>query len=642
VLDTVNTEAQLREDAIVALRANKENTRMIIDYASDAIVIVDAQGLITDWNPHAHRTFGWSKCEVLGRPMTQTIIPPAYRDEYQEGLRQLNSMGEWPLKNQRVETTALHREGHEFPVELTIVPLFRGETYSLSLFIRDISERKQADHERAQQATRLLKQQAALAGLTRSEIFQIPDLLSPLQHLLEVTARTLEVERISIWRFTQDRTAIRCLNLYELTADRHSAGVELQAEHYPRYFQSLVQESTIAAEDPRHDQRTSEFSESYLLPLGITSMLDVPIRLFGNIEGVLCHEHVGPRRQWMHDEQLFVTAIANLIALAYEQWERKQVEEELQQETGLVQVLQRVAIAANEASSVDEALQIALDHICEYTGWPVGHVYFRHEDGRDVLCPTTLWHLDRPERFETFRAITEKTDFDIGRGLPGRVLASASAAWIFDVTKDADFPRAQLAKDIGVKGGFAFPIVVGGGVAAVMEFFSEQNAAPNTRLLDIMQMIGTQLGRVIERARADYALRQSKHALTETKNFLDSVIENLPSMVFVKDAADLRFVRFNKAGEELTGYSRADLLGKSDYDFFPQEQADFFVARDREVLASRQLLDIGEEPIHTKVHGVRILHTKKMPLLDEEGIPQFILAGPRAARVDDRTSADVL
>ena len=84
-------------------------------------------------------------------------------------------------------------------------------------------------------------------------------------------------------------------------------------------------------------------------------------------------------------------------------------------------------------------------------------------------------------------------------------------------------------------------------------------------------------------------------------------------------------MRFNKAGEELTGYSREDLLGKSDYDLFPQEQADFFVARDRDVLATRQLLDIAEELIHTKFSGVRILHTKKMPLLDEEGTPQFIL-----------------
>ena len=150
------------------------------------------------------------------------------------------------------------------------------------------------------------------------------------------------------------------------------------------------------------------------------------------------------------------------------------MEEELRQETGLGQVLQRVAIAANEASSVDEALQFAMDHICEFTGWPVGHAYLRHEDGRDVLRSTTLWHLDRPERFETLRAITEKTEFARGQGLPGRVLASASAAWILDVTKDADFPRAQLVNDIGVKGGFAFPIVVGGVVAAVMEFFSEE------------------------------------------------------------------------------------------------------------------------------------------------------------------------
>ncbi|MDE3049979.1 MAG: ammonium transporter [Nitrospirota bacterium] len=98
VLDTVNTESQLREDALVALRASKEDTRMIIDHALDAIVVVDAQGMITDWNPHAHRTFGWSKSDVLGRPMTETIIPPAYRGEYQEGFRQLNSpVGRWDM-----------------------------------------------------------------------------------------------------------------------------------------------------------------------------------------------------------------------------------------------------------------------------------------------------------------------------------------------------------------------------------------------------------------------------------------------------------------------------------------------------------------------------------------------------------------
>jgi hypothetical protein len=96
-------------------------------------------------------------------------------------------------------------------------------------------------------------------------------------------------------------------------------------------------------------------------------------------------------------------------------------------------------------------------------------------------------------------------------------------------------------------------------------------------------------------------------------------------MVFVKDAKDLRFVRFNKAGEELLGRSRNELLGKSDYDFFPKEQADFFTDKDRTVIESRRLLDIPDEPIQTKDKGLRHLHTKKIPLYDESGQPQYLV-----------------
>jgi PAS domain S-box-containing protein len=94
--------------------------------------------------------------------------------------------------------------------------------------------------------------------------------------------------------------------------------------------------------------------------------------------------------------------------------------------------------------------------------------------------------------------------------------------------------------------------------------------------------------------------------------------------VFVKDAENLAFVRFNRAGEELLGVSRTDLLGKTDFDLFPPSEAEFFVAKDRETLASSGLVDIAEEPIHTK-GGVRWLHTKKVPLLDASGKPQYLL-----------------
>ena len=107
--------------------------------------------------------------------------------------------------------------------------------------------------------------------------------------------------------------------------------------------------------------------------------------------------------------------------------------------------------------------------------------------------------------------------------------------------------------------------------------------------------------------------------------FLESIIDNVPDMIFIKDARELRFIRFNRAGEELLGYRREELLGKNDYDFFPPEEADFFTEKDRAVLRSGALLDIPAEPIHTRERGLRWLHTKKIPINDENGEPLYLL-----------------
>ena len=101
------------------------------------------------------------------------------------------------------------------------------------------------------------------------------------------------------------------------------------------------------------------------------------------------------------------------------------------------------------------------------------------------------------------------------------------------------------------------------------------------------------------------------------------LLDNLPLMVFAKHAHDLRFAFINRAGAELIGVPANQLLGKTDHDFFPQAQADHFVARDRQVIASGEL-DIVEEPIET-ASGARTLRTRKVVLTDEDGAPQFLL-----------------
>ncbi len=113
--------------------------------------------------------------------------------------------------------------------------------------------------------------------------------------------------------------------------------------------------------------------------------------------------------------------------------------------------------------------------------------------------------------------------------------------------------------------------------------------------------------------------------LRDVNTFLDAIVENIPDMIFVKRAEDLMFVRFNRAGEELLGWTRQELLGKTDHDFYPKHEADFFHAKDRETLREKLLVDIPEEPIHTKAHGLRWLHTKKVPVLDERGEPKYLL-----------------
>ncbi|MCK9591037.1 MAG: PAS domain S-box protein [Methanoregula sp.] len=135
---------------------------------------------------------------------------------------------------------------------------------------------------------------------------------------------------------------------------------------------------------------------------------------------------------------------------------------------------------------------------------------------------------------------------------------------------------------------------------------------------------GTIVG-AIESIREITERKQAEEALHKSEKFLNSVVENIPDMIFVKDAQDLRFVRFNKASEELLGYTREDLYGKSDGDIFPKNEADFFTIKDHEVLNKRQVIDIPEEKIQTRLRGERLLHTKKIPILDELGNPSFIL-----------------
>lgn len=128
-----------------ALCSSEAHTQRILDSANEAFVAMNSSGRITDWNAAAQATFGWSRAEVLDRTVSEMIVPPAYREAHNRGFKRFVATGQGHVIGQRIEITGLHRDGHEFPIELTHWALAEDEGWSFYAFIRDISERKVAE-----------------------------------------------------------------------------------------------------------------------------------------------------------------------------------------------------------------------------------------------------------------------------------------------------------------------------------------------------------------------------------------------------------------------------------------------------------------------------------------------------------------
>jgi hypothetical protein len=139
-----------------------------------------------------------------------------------------------------------------------------------------------------------------------------------IRRVTQAASTTLLVQRVSVWFIDQAQTKITCADLYDHATGQHTSGVELMAKDFPPYFRALKTERTIAANDAHTDPRTSCFSTVYLTPLGINSMLDVPIWVNKVMVGVICHEHRGPKRVWNSDEETFAYLMSSFVALALE------------------------------------------------------------------------------------------------------------------------------------------------------------------------------------------------------------------------------------------------------------------------------------------------------------------------------------
>jgi len=210
-------------------------------------------------------------------------------------------------------------------------------------------------------------------------------------------------------------------------------------------------------------------------------------------------------------EDLAIVLAASLITHILDRSRRdtevrlQAVNSALQRDADHIRLTQEISAIANGATRASDAMQHCLERLCTFMGWPVGHVYLIAANGS--LEATPIWHLEDAEHFAPFRAVTEHTVYRPGSGLPGRSAAWQRALWMRDLSADASSMRGAAADAAGLRAGLGLPLVVEGQTVAVLEFYARDRAEPDPITLAMLEHAATQIGRVIERERANGRIR---------------------------------------------------------------------------------------------------------------------------------------
>jgi PAS domain S-box-containing protein len=431
-------------------RENEARLRLITDNIGAMIVYFDADQRYRFLNKAFEGLHGKSANELFGQRVADALGEPGYRE--------IKTYIEAGLDGQKVafEQVRTLPDGTKRTYHSTYLPHFdgRGEVLGCYALLLDITERVNADRELRANEQRL---RLITDNMPGHFIYFDADLYY--RHVNKGVEELFGMPREEI-------------------IGKHSRDIQSESE-YEKVIPNLKR--ALAGEQLTFEQRRT------------------------SAEGTLHDFHSTYLPHFGDDGEVVGCYVLNVDIT-----ERTRAEAELKQTTQAAELLRKIAVAANHADSPDEAIQVSLDELCAYSGWPIGHAYLLDSDGSDQLVSANLWHFDDARRFAEIREITQQTIFKSGMGLPGRVVSDAKAHWVRSSETNEKFPRARIMANAGVKLGLGIPVMVGRHVAAVLEFFTTDDIQRDDHLLSIAEQVGVLIGRVIERQRHEQTLLDAK------------------------------------------------------------------------------------------------------------------------------------
>jgi PAS domain S-box-containing protein len=293
-------------------------TKEIITYITSFLIITDCDKQIKYINPVGLKLLGYSDGEILGRDVD--IILPDHGD--------LDSIYNIPKNYTKdFETILKSKNGESIPILLSTSYISKKSVHLGVLYMgTDIRKRKAIEREKRAVAKRTINRQSILLEMYKEDL---SDLGNTLKYVTETVSKALNVDRVSVWFFNPEKTVLKLSDLYILQDNHHEKDLVLDSDEYPAYIDALKKSHNITAENAITHPDTKEFKDSYTKPLGIQSMMDVPIWLQGDMVGVLCFEQTRSMKKWTFEEQDFAASTSYIISLSLEATRREDAQKQI-------------------------------------------------------------------------------------------------------------------------------------------------------------------------------------------------------------------------------------------------------------------------------------------------------------------------
>lgn len=230
----------------------------------------------------------------------------------------------------------------------------------------------------------------------------------------------------------------------------------------------------------------------------------------------------------------------------------------------LLKLYNDVIIVTNRSFNVEASVSYAINKMCEYTDWEVGHCYLIEEG---MLVSTKLWNANLSSTYLKFKELTEKSVFLKGEGIPGMTYENNESYWkkIKDINEASTYKRSEEALNAGLRTGVWAPIRKGSKVVGVLEFFNSKEIKPDNEILGSINNIGIELGSLIER-------NEIINRITESEENLRLLVETVKDYAIIRLDKDGHISSWNKGAQEIKGYTADEIIGRHFSIFYTDDE----------------------------------------------------------------------